>query len=266
MLPTVDFAGLTLTRLLIGANPFGGFSHQNPERDVEMKTWATPERILETWQRAWDAGINTFITNNETENVIETTKRYLAEGGPMQWIGQLAMRSHPSMLHALDEAKAIGASGAYFHGGYVDGFYKEQDAAELEQWVAHAKSIGLPIGVAGHAPQVHDWVNSLDLVDFHVVCIFNCGSLHSGKGHRFQLSDLAPAYECIARIAKPCIAYKIMGAGRIDPLMAFEYCFDHIKPGDVCNVGMHRGDKDDMVEENAAIVRETLSRGEQAVA
>jgi len=263
MLPTVDFAVLTVTRLLIGANPFGGFSHQNPERDAEMKAWNTPERILETWDRAWKAGINTFVTNNETEHVIETTRQYLAAKGPMQWIGQLAMRSHPTMFAALDEAKAIGASGAYFHGGYVDGFYKEQDAKTLEEWVAHAKSIGLPIGVAGHSPLVHDWVNSLDLVDFHVVCIFNCGSLHAGSGHRFQLADLPPAYECIARIQKPCIAYKIMGAGRIDPLMAFEYCFDHIKPGDVCNVGMHRGDKDDMVEENARMVSDILARQEQ---
>lgn len=263
MLPTVDFCGLTLTRMLIGANPFGGFSHQSRERDEEMKTWSTPERILETWDRAWAAGINAFVTNNETEHVINTTRLYLADGGPMQWIGQLAMRSHPSMMDALDEAKQIGATAAYFHGGYMDGLYKEQDARTLEEWVAHAKSIGLPIGAAGHSPAVHDWINSLDLVDFQVVCIFNCGSLHSGSGDRFQLSDLPAAYECIQRIEKPCIAYKIMGAGRIDPLMAFEYCFDHIKPGDVCNVGMHRGDKDDMVEENVAMVEAILARKEQ---
>jgi hypothetical protein len=36
--------------------------------------------------------------------------------------------------------------------------------------------------------------------------------------------------------------------------MAFEYALEHIKPGDVVNVGMHRGDNDDMVEENVACV------------
>ena len=33
MLPTVDFCGLKVTRLIIGANPFGGFSHQSEQRD-----------------------------------------------------------------------------------------------------------------------------------------------------------------------------------------------------------------------------------------
>ena len=30
MLPSVDFVGSSVTRLIIGANPFGGYSHQNP--------------------------------------------------------------------------------------------------------------------------------------------------------------------------------------------------------------------------------------------
>jgi len=50
-----------------------------------------------------------------------------------------------------------------------------------------------------------------------------------------------------------------MGAGRIDARLAFEYAFDGIKPGDVVNVGMHRGDKDNVVEENAELVRSILA-------
>jgi hypothetical protein len=101
-------------------------------------------------------------------------------------------------------------------------------------------------------------VDSLDLVDFHAVCFFNCGSLHDGAGERFRLADMSAAVDAIRRIEKPCIGYKIMGAGRIDAQMAFEYAFEEIKPTDVVNVGMHRGDRDAMVEENVAIVREIL--------
>jgi len=71
-------------------------------------------------------------------------------------------------------------------------------------------------------------------------------------------SWITTAAECCRRLAKPCIAYKIMAAGRIDPVMAFEYAFENIKPTDVVNVGIHRGDKDDMVEKDVAIVRGLL--------
>jgi hypothetical protein len=162
------------------------------------------------------------------------------------------------MQVAIDRAVEIGCHAAYLHGGFVDRLYAERDEQALRAYVRHGQSYGIPIGVAGHKPEVHDWVNSLDVVDFHAVCFFNCGSLHSGKGHKFKLADVFPAVACIQRLDKPCIGYKIMGAGRIDAAMAFEFAFEHIKPTDVVNVGMHRGDRDDMVEVDVALAREIL--------
>jgi hypothetical protein len=37
MLPRVDFCGISMTRLIIGANPFSGYSHQTAERDRAMR-------------------------------------------------------------------------------------------------------------------------------------------------------------------------------------------------------------------------------------
>ena len=55
-LPVVDFCGLKTTRLVLGANPFGGFSHQSKERNDEMVAYYTVDRIKETWARAEAAG------------------------------------------------------------------------------------------------------------------------------------------------------------------------------------------------------------------
>ena len=258
MLPTVDFCGMATTRLIIGANPFGGYSHQSPERDAAMRSYYTVPRIRETWVRAEAAGINTMITNNETPHVLEAVRGYLEDGGGLRWIAQVNCRTKPVMAQAIEEVVAIGCSALYIHGGLVDKLYEEQDAATLRAWVAAAREHDIPVGVAGHAPEAHLWVDSLDLVDFHAVAFFNCGSLHTGGGDKFRLADMPRAVEAIQRIAKPCIGYKIMGAGRIDARMALEYAFDAIKPGDVVNVGMHRGDSDDMVETNAAMVAEIL--------
>lgn len=260
MLPTVTFCGLTVTRLIIGANPFGGFSHQNKARDVAMRTFHTVDQIHETWRRAEAAGINTMITNNESPHVVEAVRAYLGKGGKLQWITQVSCSTKPSMFAAIDEAVAIGCKAMYFHGALVDKAFEKQDAATIRSWCDYARSKGVPAGVAAHDPRAHLWVDSLNTADFHTVCFFNCGSLHAGKGERFQLEDMPVAVDALRRIRKPCIAYKIMGAGRIDARMAFEYAFSHIKPGDVVNVGMHRGDKDGIVEENAAIVNGILGR------
>jgi hypothetical protein len=259
MLPSVDFCGLDVTRLIIGANPFGGYSHQNQERDQEMREYYSVARIKETWRRAEAAGINTMITNNETPHVMKAVREYLAEGGSLQWIAQVNCREKPDMTEAIDQVVSIGCRALYFHGALVDDAYLREDAETVRAWCDYARSRGMPVGVAGHAPEAHLWVDAMDITDFHAVCFFNCGSLHSGKGHKFQLGDIRPAVECIRRIQRPCIGYKIMGAGRIDPRMAFEYAFQEIKVADVVNVGMYRGDKDDVVEENAAMVREILS-------
>ncbi|MCE5328424.1 MAG: hypothetical protein LLG01_18640 [Planctomycetaceae bacterium] len=259
MLPSVDFCGLNVTRLVLGANPFGGYSHQTPQRDQAMVNYYTPEKIIETWHRAEAAGINTMVTNNETPHVTEAVKRYLGSGGKLQWIAQVGTPSLEAMPGCVDAAIAIGAKAFYFHGMWMDNLFAAHDEKTLRAWVAHARRHRVPVGAAAHNPLTHYWMDSLDLLDFHVVCFFNCGSVHARSGHRFRLTDAIAATECIRRLRKPCVGYKIMAAGRIDAAMAFEYAFDNIKSTDVVNVGMFRGDKDDMVEENAAIVQRLLS-------
>lgn len=260
MLPTVDFCGLTVTRLIIGANPFAGFSHQTPERDRAMREYYTVERIKETWALAESAGINTMITNNETPHVVQAVQEYLAAGGRLQWIAQVNRWVRLDMADAIGAAVETGCRALYIHGALVDDAYRRRDDKLVAAWCDIARSYGVPVGVAGHDPAAHRWVDSLGVADFHAVCFFNCGSVHEGEGERFQLSDVAAATETIRAICRPCIAYKVMGAGRIDARMALEQAYAAIKPGDVVNVGMHRADRDDMVQANAALVSEILAQ------
>jgi len=134
MLPIVDFCGLEISRLVLGANPFGGFSHQTAERDTEMREYYTVERILETWKRAEAAGINTMITNNETPHVLEALRVYLAKGGSLQWIAQVNSRNQPDMFAAIDEAVDIGCKALYFHGMLTDDLHSRKDEETLRDW------------------------------------------------------------------------------------------------------------------------------------
>lgn len=263
MLPTVNFCGLETTRLLVGANPFGGYSHQNKELDNAMRDFHTVDVILDTWDRAYKAGINTFVTNNETPHVREAVHKYFANKGPMRWIAQISFRSLPSMEQAIDEVVEMGCSALFLHGGLIDQTYTENGEDKVRAWVKYAKSKGIPVGSAAHAPIVHRWLNSLDILDFHAVPFFNCGSVHSasdGHGERFVLEDPPKAVQVIREIKKPCIAYKILGAGRIDAAMGMDYAYRNIKPGDIVNLGMSRLYDDNIVEKDADIASSILSK------
>jgi hypothetical protein len=258
-LPVVDFCGLQLSRLLIGANPFGGYSHQNEERDAQMRAYYTPDRIVETLRLAEDEGITGMVANNETPHVLEAVERYHREGGRLQWIAQLNCMHKPDMEAAIDEALAIGAKAVYFHGALIDSAFANKDEAKVRRWFAYGQSRGVPTGAAAHDPRAHLWLNELEIADFHTVCFFNCGSLHQGGGEKFSLRDVFPAVQAIQTIQKPCIAYKVLGAGRMDARMGLEFAYESIKPGDVVNLGMHRGDADDIVAQNASLVRDILA-------
>jgi len=57
----VKFGDIEVTRLVIGGNPFSGFSHQGPERDREMIRYYTVANIKDALRKAEAAGINTFF-------------------------------------------------------------------------------------------------------------------------------------------------------------------------------------------------------------
>ncbi len=259
MLPRVDFCGLEVSRLIIGGNPFSGFSHQSGERDQEMLDYYTVARIKETLARAEAAGINTAIMRSDA-HIHRLLREYYNEGGQIQWIAQVpGDRSSPEFQVDALRAVAAGAKAAYLHGGLLDACFADRDADGFARLVAIMRRGGVPVGTAGHSPEAHLWAHELDLpLDFHVVSFYNCGSLHDGRGDRFKAEDPPRAVAAIRQIDKPCIGYKIMAAGRVDPREAFEYAFANIKPGDCVNVGVYRGDNDDMVEDNVRMVEEIL--------
>jgi len=256
-LPTIKIGDLDVTRLIIGGNPFSGFSHQNAERSEEMVNYYTVDRIKETLFQCQDADINSCILRVDA-HIWRMLREFRNDGGKLQWIAQLG-GLHPTEEGNIDRSVANGAVAHFIHGGVVERYYKEGNFDRIVELLDHIHSKGIPAGVAAHAPEVHLAIHERGLpVDFHMVCFYDCGSVHEGKGHDFDPADPPKAVEAMRTIQKPCIGYKIMGAGRRDPRESFEYAFANIKPTDAVCVGMHTGDNPSMVQENVAMVEEIL--------
>ncbi len=89
LLPTVDFFGKNVTRLICGGNPFSGFSHVSSQLDREMIDYYTMPNLQKVLDECWEQGINTFQSRGDRHQM----RMYLEhrmKGGEMQWIAQTA--------------------------------------------------------------------------------------------------------------------------------------------------------------------------------
>ena len=107
--------------------------------------------------------------------------------------------------------------------------------------------------------------------DFYMGCFYNLARQYKSapavdqdayaKDH-FPADDPHRMTAVIRQVSKPCIAFKVMAASRNcetpeDAQSALRFAFEHIKPGDMVNVGMFQKYKN-QVKENAESVREIL--------
>jgi len=256
-LPTVPIGPLEVTHLIVGGNPFSGFSHQSPERDRQMRQYYTVERIKATLRDCEQAGINTCMLRVDA-HICRMLEEFTNEGGRLQWLAQMAPEE--ACEANINRARAFGAVGYYIHGAVTDAAYREGDLDRIRGIIDQIHSRGLLAGVAGHVPAAHLAVHEAGIAtDFHMVCFYDCGSVHAGEGERFDPADPPQAVEAIRAIDKPCIAYKVLGAGRVAPEEALAYAYGHIKPVDAVNVGMFTGDRASMVADNVALAARLMA-------
>ena len=83
-------------------------------------------------------------------------------------------------------------------------------------------------------------------------------------GEIYLASDPARMFQAIQKSRKPCLAFKILAAGRsIESPAQVRQCFDralaNIKPSDAMIVGMYL-QMSDQIAENTAMVREICAR------
>ena len=256
-LPTIAIGPRRISRVTIGGNPFSGFSHQNGQRDAEMLDYYSVARIKQVLADCEAAGINTCCLRTDA-HIWRLLREYRNDGGKIQWIAQMGVGGDECKAN-VNQAVANGAIAYYIHGGVTDQCYSEKRLDRIADMIKYIHDKGLPAGLAGHLPEAHMAVYEAGIpADFHVVCFYNCGSLHVGKGDRFDPADPPKAVEAIRRIAKPCIGYKILGAGRVPAPQAFAFAFANIKPTDAVNVGMFTKDNPRMVQENVELARRAM--------
>jgi hypothetical protein len=263
-LGTIKIGNLTVSKLIIGGNPFSGFSHQTPAKNDQMRHWYTTARIKETLARAERAGINTHLARAD-HHVMRYLMEYWDEGGRIQWFGQTCPEVG-TISRGIDNALAGGAAACYVHGGVMDNLLANNQLDEVPAAIEKIRQAGLPAGVAGHDPRVFEWAEKNINVDFYMCSYYNsarrnaAAELRSGMAEWFDPRDREAMVRTIRGLSRPAIHYKVLAAGRNDPREALRFAARHLRPQDAVCVGVFLKDFPNSIEDDLRLLEEALAQ------
>lgn len=276
-LPTIKLGSHEVTRLIIGGNPVYGYSHFNKHFDHHLTDWHTPDRVLELLRRCEECGINTW-QNSYAERTLSDLERYRAEGGKLQWLclGKPDWEQHPDHIDDAARHKPIGISP---HGSLNERLHRQKKYDVLTGLLKRIRDQGVLVGLSAHDPTLIEESESRGWdVDYYMCCLYFLTRTREEHqkilgndvplGEVYLPSDPPRMFRVIQSTRKPCLAYKVLAAGRristpAEVRKCFEAAFANIKPTDGVIVGMYQK-FGDQVGENAALVRELATGSSSA--
>jgi len=252
-LPTVRLGTLEVSRLILGSNPFWGYSHKSARLDEEMKRHYTDERIMQILDEAADCGL-TALASPPDARWVDLWARYLEGGGRLKtWLSQC--HGNPEQMNdEIDRSVRAGARAVFIQGARVEEQFGKGNFDILRSWIERIKEAGLPAGAAAHWPEIHPELERRRFpTDFYYQCFYNVS-----KGEDYTAAEREKAVATIERLEKPVIAYKILAAGRLPASEGFEFAFNHIARKDGVCVGIYARKAIDQIRQNATYT-ETLT-------
>ena len=269
LLPTVKLGTQTITRLILGGNPIYGYSHFNKLFSNHMTDWHTPERVVELLKRCEQAGINTW-QNSYAERTLQDIDRVRKAGVKFNWLclGKGDWDRFPERINDAAKRKPIGIAP---HGSLAERLHRQNKLDVLKDLLKRIRDQGVLVGLSAHNPAVIELAEEKGWdVDYYMCCLYYL----TRPREEFQklLGDALPLgeiylptdpprmFKAIQSVKKPCLAYKILAAGRrigspAEVRTCFETALKNIKPTDAVIVGMYQ-QFGDQIASNAALVRE----------
>jgi hypothetical protein len=266
-LPKVKLGKHEVTRLIVGANPFYGYSHFNRLFSSHMVEWSTAERVCQVLRQCEQNGINTWQFSH-SERSLADLKRHREEGGKLQWIllSHRDIEEDHSRLPGLAKLQPIGI---VHHGGSAERRWRSGELNKVQDFLKSVRDSGVMVGLSVHNPALIELVEEKNWdIDFYMTALYYLSrspeEFRKLLGQRpigevYLPEDPARMFKTIRQTRKTCLCYKVLAAGRLtdSPKQideAFRVAFENIKPRDCVIIGMYPR-YSDQVRENAERVR-----------
>jgi hypothetical protein len=261
-MPTGKLGGQEFSRLILGGNLMGGYSHSRDLGYVSMlmRHYNTEAKIRETLELAEAHGITAMNSWVMQEN--SHLFNHWKAGGKMKWFAQVRVDGeggYSEINKAVDE----GAAGVHINGDAAESLLREgkfEKAGEMVQLIKAKKRVA---GVGAHDLRVIVECEKAKMdVDFYQKT-FHSHEYYTaprpdekdavGAHDNSWCSDPQAVIDFMATVQKPWIAFKILAAGAIQPRAAFPAAFN--SGADFILVGMF----DWQIEEDAKLARRVIA-------
>lgn len=279
-LPTVKLAGHEVTRLIAGGNPLFGYSHFNGLLDRFMADYFSDDQLVEFMLACEKAGITAW-QSNYPQPLERQLPRIRDAGCKLQWLALAdtwdiehndfkADTVWPLARKAIERAAQHQPIAIALRGEETDRLLRQGRMDVVRDFLNCAHDAGLAAGVSAHNPAVIETVEHSGWpADYYMTCFYRLTRTAEEFRKDFGLAPVGETYvasdpermcRVIRQVKKPCLAFKILAAGRRcgspkSVQEAFEFAFKNIKPTDGTIVGMIPRFTD-QISENARIVRE----------
>lgn len=253
--PTAHIGPFELSRMLIGTNPFFGYSHFSHARDTWLRHYFTPERICEVIEACARQGLNGIVSgagthfNTGLRPILEQVERNT--GVHVVWIGTPAGRTEEELLDEIRAAADRGVEMCMPHQVYTDNMLVPNEGRLIgyEKAAQLIRDLGMVPGLSTHRPET---IITCDRAGYDVAAYIQP---YNPIGFLCPLETDSVAH-IINDTGKPVIVIKPLAAGRVLPPTGLNFCYSTIKPMDTVCIGMLSVEE---VEEDVNLARSIIA-------
>jgi uncharacterized membrane protein YphA (DoxX/SURF4 family) len=255
-LPKGKLGNLPVSRMVMGCNLIGGWSHARDliYSDKLFRAYNSEKKIIDTFALAEQAGIDTCFM--VTQYYATFNKFRSIYNSKMQSICQ-AMLPDKDFYSNINMAIDAGATAIYIQGGEGDRYCSAGKLDDINKAIEYIRKQGFMAGMGAHSIESIKAVESAGIpADFYVktlhhdkywsahplenrveYSVIGQGSADHNQIHE-NMWDLFPqkTIEYMKGISKPWFAFKVLAAGAIEPKDGFRFAFEN--GADFIAVGM----------------------------
>lgn len=248
-LPMGKLKDHTISRLVMGGNLIGGYSHSRDLIYVNslFKAYNTEKKVYETLMLAENAGINVISSGMGSLTLLEKYKKLT--GSKIKVIAQAGTSKEGANIYEMyDKAIDSGVDIIQLAGNWCDWLVRDQKLDVIEKLLAYARRQGYVAGLGAHT------IDSLIICeeegiipDYYMKTMHhdNYWSAHPRENRKpfevdgkkspdhnmFHDNCFCPfpdkTVEFVNRVKVPVMGFKVLAAGAIKPNDGFRWAFEN---------------------------------------